>query len=153
MKRKLSWPIFWALIVVFIVLAINIFTPPEAFAPTFRRSLFLWVFFISGAAFFLLGVALIVLTVKTKVAGMLKKFLILTGASAVGLPVFIALHNIVYALLTLWFGEDFWGASGDEPVFFILATMVCPIAFLVGAAGSIVLAIKNKRARYSGQNV
>ena len=151
MKRKLSWPIFWALIVVFIVLAISIFTPLAAFAPTFRGSLFLWFFFISGAAFFLLGVALIFLTVKEKVGGMSKKFLILTGASAVGLPVFVLLHNAIYGLFIHFFGADFWDriGPGDEPVFFIMATLVCPIGFLVGAVGSVVLAIKNKRAKYS----
>jgi len=137
-KRKLSWPIFWALIIVFIVLAISIFTQAAAFAPTFRRSLFLWVFFISGAAFFLLGGALIFLTVKEKVGGMSKKFLILTGASAAGLPVFVLLHNAIYGLFNV-----------EEPVFFITATLVCPIGFLVGAVGSVVLAIKNKRAKYS----
>jgi len=151
-KRKLSWPIFWALIVVFIVLAISIFTPPAAFAPTFRGSLFLWFFFISGAAFFLLGVALIFLTVKEKVGGMSKKFLILTGASAVGLPVFVLLHNAIYGLFIYWFGADFWdriGSGGDEPFFFIMAIIVCPIGFLVGATGSIVLAIKHKRIEQS----
>jgi len=137
-KRKLSWPIFWALVVVFFVLAIIIATPPAAFAPTFRGSLFLWLFFISGAAFFLLGVALIFLTVKEKVSGMSKKFFILTGASAVGLPVFALLHNVVSGLFNI-----------EEPVFFIMATLVCPIGFLVGAVGSVVLAIKNKRAKYS----
>lgn len=34
---------------------------------------------------------------------------------------------------------------GDEPFFFILATIICPIALLVGAIGSIVLFIKKKR--------
>ena len=152
MKRKLSWPIFWALIVVFVVLSITIFTPRAAFAPTFRGSLFLWVFSISGAAFFLLGAALIFLTVKEKVGGMSKKFLILTGASAVGLPVFVLLHNAIYGLFIYWFGADFWeriGRGGDEPVFFIMATLVCPLGFLVGAVGSVVLAIKNKRAKQS----
>jgi hypothetical protein len=33
---------------------------------------------------------------------------------------------------------------GDEPVFFILATIVCPIALLVGIIGSIVLIAKKK---------
>ena len=156
MKRKLSWPIFWALIVVFIVLAISILIPRAAFAPTFRGSLFLWFFSISGAAFFLLGVALIFLTVKEKVGGMSKKFLILTGASAVGLPVFVLLHNAIYGLFIHFFGADFWeriGLGGDEPVFFILATLVCPIGFLVGAVGSVVLAIKNKRIEQSGQSI
>ena len=148
MNRKLSRPIFWALIVVFIVLAITIFTPRAVFAPTFRGSLFLWFFSISGAAFFLLGVALIFFTVKEKVGGMSKKFLILTGASAIGLPVFALLHNAIYGLFIYFFGADFWN-GGDEPVFFIMAILVCPIGFLVGVMGSIVLARKNKRARYS----
>ena len=145
MKRKLSWPIFWALIVVFIVLAITIITP------TFRGSLFLWVFFSAGAAFFLLGVALIFLTVKEKVGGMSKKFLLLTGASAVGLPVFALLHNAIYGLFIHFFGADFWDriGLGDEPFFFILAIFICPLGFLVGVVGSVVLAIKNKRAKYS----
>jgi hypothetical protein len=150
MKGKLIWPIFWTLIAVFFVLVIFIFgITPEAFASIIDRSLFVWVLAIAGAAILLLGAALIFFTVKEKVGGMLKKFLLLTGASAAGLPVFAVLHNLVYALLILWFGEDFWGANGDEPVFFILATIVCPIGFLVGAVGTIVLANKNKRAKYS----
>ena len=82
---------------------------------------------------------------KKKVGGKLKAFLLLTGASAVGLPVFAVLHNLVYALFILWFGENFWGNMGDEPVFFILAVIVCPIAFLAGVVGTIVLDAKNKQ--------
>ena len=150
MKGKLIRPIFWALIAVFIVLIVFILILPAVRDETFiRGSVLLWFMAIFGTAFFLLGVALIFLTVKAKVRGMSKKFLLITGASAVGLPVFAVLHNLVYALLILWFGEDFWGASGDEPVFFILAVIVCPIGFLVGAVGSIVLNIKNKRAEHS----
>ncbi len=154
MNGKLTWPIFWALIAVFIVLAISIFTPPAAFAPTFRGSLFLWVFSISGAVFFLLGVALIFLTVKEKMGGMSKKFLILTGASAIGLPVFVLLHNAIYGLFILWFGADFWDRTGlgDEPVFFIMAIVICPLGFLVGIVGSVVLAIRNKKAKLSSEN-
>lgn len=85
------------------------------------------------AVFFLLSVTLIVLTIKTKVRGMLKGFLLLTGASPVGLLVFGILHNVVGGLF-----------HTEEAVFFILAIIVCPIGFLVGAVGSIVLAIKNK---------
>lgn len=102
---------------------------------------------ISGAVFLLLGVALIVLTVREKVAGMLKKFLILTGASAAGVFVSVSLHNAVYGLFIYWFGADFWDriGLGDEPFFFIMAILVCPIGFLVGTVGSIVLAIKQSR--------
>ncbi|MFC1950666.1 hypothetical protein ACFLWD_03270, partial [Chloroflexota bacterium] len=97
-----------------------------------------------GTVFFLLGVALIFLTVKEKVEGMLKKFQLLTGASAVGIFASILLHNAVYALCIHFFGTDFWN-GGDESFFFIMAVIVCPIGFLVGTVGSIVLAIKNLR--------
>jgi hypothetical protein len=51
----------------------------------------------------------------------------------VGLPVFGILHNAVSGLFNI-----------EEPVFFILAAIVCPLGLLVGAVGLIVLAIKNK---------
>ena len=43
--------------------------------------------------------------------------------------------------------KSFWDriGLGDEPFFFIMAILICPIAFLVGAVGSIVLAIKKSR--------
>jgi len=86
-------------------------------------------------------VALIVLTVREKVGGTLKKFFLLTGASSAGFFVSILLHNLVYGLFIHFFGEGFWN-GGDEPVFFIMAIIVCPLGFLVGAVGSIVLGVK-----------
>ena len=133
MNGKLSWPIFWALVGVFIVNLCLFFIP--AFRDLLRGSL---LFLSPFAVFFLLGVALIVLTVKEKVAGMLKKSFLLTGASAAGFFVSILLHNAIYGLFIYWFGTDFWN-GGDEPFFFIVAVIVCPIGFLVGAIWSIVL--------------
>ena len=136
MNGKLSWSIFLALVGIFVVIASVFIIPPA-------RELLMGLLFItiSGAVFLLLGVALIVLTVKEKVGGRLKKFLILTGASAAGFFVSILLHNFVYGLFIYWFGADFWN-GGDEPFFFIMAIFVCPVGFLVGVVGSIVLAIK-----------
>ena len=136
MNRKLSWPIFWALIGVFVVSGIVILVPAI-------RELVVGLVFIvtAGAIFALLGVALIVFTLREKVEGLLKKFLLLTGASSAGLLVSVLLHNAIYGLFIYFFGEDFWN-GGDEPVFFIMATIVCPIGFLVGAVGSIVLHYK-----------
>lgn len=130
MKGKLIWSIFWALVGVFAIeMGIIFIGVPNAYA-----------LFGGIGVLFGLGVTLIVLTVMAKVKGTLKAFLLLTGASAVGMPVFVVLHNLVYALFIDWFGEGFWsGIGGDEPVFFILAIMVSPIAFLVGAIGSIVI--------------
>ena len=102
MNGKLSWAIFWALIGVFIVV-VGIFS-----IPPLRDLLMGFPFIIvSGAVFFLLCVALIILTVKEKVGGILKKFLILTGASSVGILVSVLLHNAVYGLFIHFFGADF----------------------------------------------
>ena len=142
MKGKLSWPIFWALVGAFVVVVCLFFIPP--FIDLLMGPLFL---IISGAILLLLGVALIVLTVREKVAGMLKKFFLLTGASAAGFFVFVLLHNAIYGLFIYFFGADFWDriGLGDEPVFFVMAVLICPLGFLVGAVGSIVLAIKRCR--------
>jgi len=151
-KGKFSWSIFWALVAVFVVI-VSAFVV-AAFVSAFRGDWFLWVFIISGAAFFLSGIALIVFTVKEKVQGVLKGFLILTGASSVGIFVSVFLHNVVYGLFIYWFGEGFWDriGVGDEPFFFIMAIFVCPIGFLVGVVGSIVLAIKSKQVKPASQN-
>ena len=142
MKTKLIRSIFWALVGVFVVV-VCLFAIPAA------RELLMGLLFliISGVVFCLLGIALIVLTVKQKVGGLVKKFLLLTGASAVGIPNSAILHNAIYALFILWQGEGFWDriGLGDEPFFFIIAIIVCPIGFLVGVVGSIVLTKKKSR--------
>ena len=96
----------------------------------------------------MLGVALIVLAVREKGGGVLRKFLILTGASSTGFFVSILLHNFIYGLFIHFFGAGFWDriGPGDEPFFFIMAVLVCPAGFLVGVIGSIVIAVRNLRA-------
>jgi hypothetical protein len=119
-KGKLIWSIFWALVGVFVIVVGMIFIPPLGS---------LLVHFSGFAAWLVhagLGVTLLVLTVRAKVVGKLKKFLLLTGASATGIPVFVILHNVVSGLL-----------NTEEAVFFTIATIVCPIGFLVGAVGTI----------------
>jgi hypothetical protein len=104
--------------------------------------------FIAWGILFVLGVVLLILILKIKTEGLLRKFLILAGASLVGFPVFVVLHNLVYALFIYFLGQDFWEriGLGDEPFFFMMAVIVCPLAFLVGAIGSIVLLIKRRKA-------
>ena len=146
MNGKLIRAVFWGLVAVFIVV-IGLFSIPAA-----RELLMGSIFLVtSGAVLLALGGALIYLTLREKISGMLKKFLILTGASAAGIPISVVLHNAIYGLFIYWFGADFWDriGLGDEPFFFIIAIIICPLGFLVGAVGSVVLAIKNKRAKYS----
>ena len=147
MKGKLIWSIFWALVGIFIVNLCLFFIP--AFRDLLRGS----VLFLSPMiVFFLLGIALIVLTVKKKVGGMLKKLLLLTGASATGIFVFVILHNAFYALGIMTSHMPVLSRAMEvfHVAFFIIAIFVCPIGFLVGAVGSIVLGVKQSRKQGSG---
>ena len=130
--------IFWLLVITFLFILGQFFVP--AVRDSSRGSL---LFLAPFAVFFLLGVSLIVTTVKKKVKGKLKKFLILTGASAAGFFVSVLLHNFLYALgvlakdiKVLHYLFEFLHAA-----FFIIAIFICPIGFLIGIAGSIILLI------------
>lgn len=142
-KRFLLTTVFWTLVATFIMAVSYLFIPMTM---PIRRPL--WPLFVTLAIIsFLLGVILIFLTLKEKVKGWSKRFLLLTGISVIVMPVSIILHNFIYSLFIYFFGQGFWdrvGPGGDEPFFFIIAIFVCPIAFLVGAIGSIVLFVKQK---------
>ncbi len=124
--------IFWILLASFVLAITNIFI--MNLVDLFNR----YVFFASMVLLPCLGIALIVLVTRANFTRISKAFFILTGASAIGMGISIILHNLVYALFIKIFGEGFW-AGGDEPVFFIFATIVCPLALFVGIIGSIVL--------------
>ena len=102
---------------------------------------------VPGIIFLLLGIALIVLIAKSGLRGLLKKFLLITVAAPIGAVVSVALHNFIYGVFIYFFGADFWERTGigEEPVFFTIAIFICPVAFLVGVVGSIVLLIKARR--------
>jgi hypothetical protein len=92
---------------------------------------------------FFLGGLLIYCTIKLKIKGRLKWFLILTGGCPLIFLISVLLHNCVYGLCIYLFGENFWN-GGDEPFFFILAVIVCPIVFLIGIIGSMTIMLKKK---------
>ena len=79
--------------------------------------------------------------------GILKKFLILTGASSTGFFVSIFLHNMFYALniITSHIIVLKYLTEALHVGFFIIAVIVCPIGFLVGMVGSIVLLIRKRK--------
>ena len=70
-----------------------------------------------------------------------KVFLLVAGVSLAVAIVSIFLHNAVYGLCIHFFGADFWERTGmgDEPFFFIIAVIVCPLTFAVGIIGSLVI--------------
>lgn len=96
----------------------------------------------SGIGFIYLSVTILGIALTRR--WNLKKFLILTAVSFVAFLLFILLYNLTRGLFTRWFGADFWENTyfQDEPVFFTLAVFICPIAILIGAFGSIVMAIQ-----------
>lgn len=90
-----------------------------------------------------LGISLLIFTLKSELRKKHKIFLLLASSSLIGIPVFAILHNAVYALAIHILGEGIWG-DGDEPFFFVLAAIVCPIAYLVGFIGSITCFLRRK---------
>ena len=141
--------VFWASVAIFILFILSTMILPATIGtismPPMISSLIFFFLIIGGGIFFLLGVAIIVLTIKAKLSGLIKKFLLLAGASITGIFAGALLHNLVYGLFIYFFGANFWGIGGDEPFFFVLATIVCPIGFLVGMIGSMVLYVRKKK--------
>ncbi|MFC1897757.1 hypothetical protein ACFLX8_04255 [Chloroflexota bacterium] len=135
MKGKLIWPIFWVLVGTFILNIISMFLPPVRLGNVFVS---LYLFYFVWVAFLVSGIIFLVLTKKGKTKGVLRGFQFLMGASAVGLPLSAVLHNVVSALLNV-----------EEPVFFMMAVFVCPLGFLVGALGTIVINIRRKQVKQS----
>jgi cytochrome b561 len=132
--------IFWITFAFFLIAVSNIFI--LNMVDLFNR----YLFFASAIILACLGITLIILAAKGKFTRLSKAFFILTGASAIGMVVGSVLHNLVYALFIKLFGEGFWGYMGDEPVFFIFAVIICPLALLVGIIGGIVLISRKKVA-------
>ena len=133
--------IFYLLVAVF-VLAINII-----FIPAFRGFLSGTFMIISGVILVILGSILIGLTLVQKVEGKLKKLLILTGASAAGFFVFALLHNIFYGLeqVTSHITILSYLMKAFEVIFFLIAIFACPIGFLIGVIGTIIMFNKKRK--------
>jgi len=76
---------------------------------------------------------------------LLKTFWLLAGASTTGAALGSVLHNAFYALATV---------TGNPPIlhgtmevaFFVIAVLLCPVAFLVGTVGAIVLLVRRRAA-------
>jgi hypothetical protein len=116
--KKAIWPVFWALVGDFVVLALNFIPAVARWSYTFGTFLPLLVF----ALFLFLGIALLVLTLKGKVAGLLRTFLILTGAIPIAIPIsFVLLKALPETIANC--------------IFYAML-----LAFLAGVIGSIVLA-------------
>jgi len=141
MRKSLIPIIFWVLTGTFL------FIVSQFFIPIVRELvkgpiIFLLPFFV----FFLLGIILIFLALKQKVEKSLKRFLILTGGSATGFFLFVILHNLFYGLGIITSQIPVVSSIMEilHAVSFIIATLVCPLGFVIGAIGTIAVFIKKK---------
>ena len=82
----------------------------------------------------------------------LRTFILISGISLVVGIVSVFLHNAIYALFIQIFGADFWERVGipDEPVFFIIATIISPLGIVVGIIGSMVIYFKALFCKVAG---
>jgi hypothetical protein len=106
--------IVYILIIIFII---NSFVPPHLGAISLSISLI----------YIALGIVLIILTLKSKVNGKLKVFLLLTGLSSAGTILGI-LHGFLEVL----------NLEILSIIFFYIAVIVSPILFLIATIGSII---------------
>jgi len=140
-KESVLTLMFYTLVAVF-VSAISII-----FIPAFRGFISGTFMIISGVILVILGSVLIGLTLVQKVEGKLKKFLVLTGASAAGFFVFAILHNIFYGLeqITGHIAILSYSMKALEVIFFLIAIFACPIGFLIGVIGTIIIFNKKRK--------
>lgn len=74
-------------------------------------------------------------------------WLLMAGISALLITPFVVLHNLTYTLAMQYFGRDVWTKLGtnDEPVFFVLALIICPALFVIGLIGATISHFKSRR--------
>ena len=140
-KRNTLIIMFYLVIIVFVI------TVGMLLIPGFRGYINTVFVIISGIILVILGSVLIGLTLIQKVEGKLKKFLMLTGASVAGFFVFALLHNIFYGLeqVTGHITILSYLMKAFEVIFFLIAIFACPIGFLVGVIGTIVMFNKKRK--------
>lgn len=139
-KNKTSHIIFWMLVFVsFIIIA-------QFVVLEIREHISGEFFLIFPGLFCLLGIALIIFTIRDKIKGKLKFFLLLTGFSSAGFFVGIVLHNMFYAFAILTEKIIFlhYIMEALHVAFFFLAIPVAPIGFLIGAIASIILLVRKR---------
>jgi len=134
---------FYTLILFFILILSEIFI--EVVGELFKGSFFFLVPFI---IFCLLGILLVFLVLKQGIQGKLRKYLLLTGASATSFFIFVFLHNVFYGLEVISSNiillKNLMGIL--HIIFFIIALLICPLIFLISTIGSIIIFIEKRKS-------
>ena len=113
---------------------------------------YFYIFASLAVIFGLLGLLLVALTLRLAESRTRKILFALAGCSAAGIPFSILMHNLVYGWFIAWFGQEVWGPGGDEPIFFVLALIVCPVLFAISAGTSAVLLLRTRHPQANGKS-
>jgi hypothetical protein len=124
------------LVLLIIMTVLFIVTITSMFVPIFRD---LYSVFIPGLIVALLGIPLLILGIRANTGKLIRIFIILSGASAICIALGSVLHNFLSAAIMHFAGGDF-----EEPVFFVISTIIAPLGFLTGAIGTFILYPRNK---------
>ena len=127
--------LYWA-IGIFVFVAAYFLTPMAEF----KRTIFPLIALL-GIAFLALGAMLT--NIARKETGKLKIFLMMTGISAMIPALSSVLHNLLYAL-SMYFQNFKSLLSLLGSISFIIALIIAPLVFIVGAIGTIVLLNKKE---------
>ena len=79
-----------------------------------------------------LGVSLVILAILTKISRVLRNFMITAGASALGWPVSLYIHDLIATRYP------------TEGVTYVLVFFILPVTFLVGVVGAIAIGIRQR---------
>jgi hypothetical protein len=124
------------LVLLIIMTVLFIVTITSIFVPIFRD---FYSVFIPGLIVALLGIPLLILGIRANTGKLIRIFIILAGASAISIALGSVLHNFLSAAIMHFIKGGF-----DEPVFFIISTIIAPLGFLTGVTGTFMLYSRNK---------
>jgi len=125
--------LFKVLVILSILVVLNMFLPDIGLM-TGPYVFILWILH------FVTGVGLIVTTYREKITGKRKFYLLLSGFSSAGFLLGVVLHNLLYALGMITENLVIVNKIINffEVAFFLAATIICPVGFIVGVVGTLI---------------
>ena len=131
--------LFNALMILSILVMLNMFIP-DIGRMTGPYVFILWILHFAA------GVGLIITTYKEKISGKRKFYLLLSGFSSAGFLLGVVLHNLLYALGTITENLVILNKIINffEVAFFLAATIICPVGFIVGMVATLIILKKSQ---------
>ena len=131
--------LFYALMILSILVMLDMFVPSIS-RMVVPYTFVLWI------PHFFAGVGLIITTYKEKISGKRKFYLLLSGFSSAGFLLGVVLHNLLYALGTITENLGILNKIINffEVAFFLVATLICPVGFIVGMVGTLIILKKSQ---------